>query len=191
MNAGSASLGRLTHHLAGLRARALLPRWAEMMALAALLLLVLSAAAAWHWQQQSRRWEAQASALTLRAQQAQQAAPQATAAGAPSPPAEAPARPRSPSERLAELLDRAVEAGLQLDRLQSRGADGAQLVVMPAHADYRSLRRFVADALASDPQLVLASLRARRESAAVGQLQIELQWTWPADAATSAERGRR
>ena len=88
-----------------------------------------------------------------------------------------PARPES--ERLARLLELALQEGVTVLRTEQRarggGEPGTQLH-MPARGGYEELRRFTEAALASDLALALESLRLHRRSEADPTLQAEFVW---------------
>ncbi len=98
-------------------------------------------------------------------------------------PAQRPAAPRWPPaaqapQRTADLLQRALRQGLQVQRSRERVDEpGASLVLeMQALGRYGDLRRFLAHALADDTALALESLQVQRQPDAQGRLRIELRW---------------
>lgn len=70
-------------------------------------------------------------------------------------------------ERISHLLLRAQREGLRVQRSQERAdpQNASHMFEMQAHGGYGDLRRFLEQALESDPALVLESLQVRRAQA--------------------------
>ena len=152
--------------------------WATAAGAAALVLAaLLSGVLAPHWQ-------AQAEAQLVAAQRAVRASQPRPVAHSSSPDAEAQPKaelplPAQTHERRAALMALARRQGVDVQRAgeQADGAGQLQLV-LAGRARYPALRAFVAAALVADPALVLDRLRMQRSSAAVAELDVDLQWTF-------------
>lgn len=99
----------------------------------------------------------------------------------PRPAVERPS-PKPSAQRVADLLELALRAGLGVTRIEqrpaARGDDGpaATLLAMPARGRYEDVRRFVEQALREVPGLTLESLSLRRADTAQAELDADLQW---------------
>lgn len=135
-----------------------------------------------HWQQQHQALETRVEQLQrqLRLQRAS-----GTAAGPGTPEqwrASLPG-PELRQQRLADLLEAAVRAGVSTPRTEHRlsvdGNAGLERlrVSMPVQGSYATLRAFLEQALRQDPALSLDGLKLRRSDPAGAELEAELQWS--------------
>ncbi|MFN5049700.1 GspMb/PilO family protein [Roseateles sp.] len=147
------------------------------------------------WQQERQTLESQAEQLQrqLRLQRASGAAagpgtPEQWRAGLPGP--------ELRQQRLADLLEAALRAGVSTPRTEHRLSVDANAglerlrVSMPVQGSYATLRAFLEQALRQDPALSLDGLKLRRSNPASAELEAELQWSLHGRAALS-EGGSR
>ena len=84
-------------------------------------------------------------------------------------------------QRLADLLDLAIQMGLQGVRTEHRlsSSDGIERlrVTMPVSGSYAQVRRLIEGALTSDPALSLDALKIRRAYPQATEVEAELQWS--------------
>lgn len=123
-----------------------------------------------HWQAEADAAQARAHAAARRARAqppVRDAAP------------ELPSDPQ-PAERVADLLELALQHGVTIDRTQQRteleGGVPRLRLGTSARGGYAELRAFIAEALRREPALSLDSVQWRRASAQDAELQAELQW---------------
>lgn len=169
--------------------------WPGGLGLAALLLAgPLELGLARRWEGQAQDLEAQALRLQgqLRRQQLQAAAPAALAP-------EQWLQRQLPSaqqreQRLADLLELSLRAGLAGSRTEHRlsvdAATGLERlrISMPVQGTYAQLRGFIEAALRQDLALSLDSLKLRRASPAAGELEAELGWSLHARSVAAGAR---
>lgn len=171
--------------------------WPGLVGLAALLLAgLLELGLARPWTQQQDELTAQAERLQrqLRVQRASgalqpAATPEQWRAALPG----AEAR----QQRLADLLEAALRAGLATPRTEHRLAVDANAglerlrVSMPVQGGYAQLRGFIETALRQDPALSLDGLKLRRAAPSGAELEAELQWSLHGRSAAAAPAGER
>lgn len=158
--------------------------WPGLLGLAALLLaavLELGLAGPWSAQQQDLQAEAARLQQRARAQRVRQA--QARAEVTPQQWQQALPGPELRQQRLAELLEAGVRAGLVSARTEHRLSIDADAglerlrVTMPLQGGYAQLRDFIEAALRQDPALSLDGLKLRRAAPQAAELQADLEWS--------------
>lgn len=157
-------------------------RWPGLLGLAALALAaLLELGLTQRWQAQSDDLQATAERLQrqLRLQRASGAGPEATLQSWQLALPDADQR----QQRLADLLEQGLRAGLLSSRTEHRLSIDATAglerlrVSMPLQGGYAQLRGFIEAALRQDPALSLDSLKLRRASPAAAQIDAELVWS--------------
>lgn len=98
-----------------------------------------------------------------------------------------------PEERLADLLEAAVRAGVSIERVQQRaderGAVQALRVGLSARGSYAEIRAFMAQALQNDAALSLDRVQMRRAQATSDRIEADLQWSLLRQRPSSSGRG--
>ncbi|CAN5146431.1 hypothetical protein BH11PSE10_BH11PSE10_07430 [soil metagenome] len=156
--------------------------WPGMAGLAALLLAAVMLVVAQRWDGRAAVWQAEADHLrsSLRAQAAV-ARPQPAATPAQWQASLPPATQRQ--QRLADLLEMGLRAGLAGNRTEHRLTVDATAglerlrISMPVSGGYAQLRRFIGAALQHDPALSLDSLKLRRATPQAAEIEAELVWS--------------
>jgi hypothetical protein len=170
--------------------------WPGALGLLALLVaggLELGLVQRWHQEQQTLEAQAEQLQRQLRLQRASGAAaaqgtPEQWRAGLPGP--------ELRQQRLADLLEAALRAGVSTPRTEHRLSVDANTglerlrVSMPVQGSYATLRAYLEQALRQDPALSLDGLKLRRSHPASAELEAELQWSLHGRAALS-EGGAR
>jgi Tfp pilus assembly protein PilO len=169
--------------------------WPGLLGLGALLLAgLLELGLARLWSEDRAALQAQAERLQrqLRAQRASEPVPQRLA----TPEQWRASLPEAAErqQRLADLLEAALRAGLNSPRTEHRlavdAATGVERlrVSMPVQGGYAQLRGFLETALRQDPALSLDGLKLRRAAPAAAELEAELQWSLHGRAAPAPEQ---
>lgn len=165
--------------------------WPGALGLLALLVaggLELGLAQRWHQEQQALTAQAEQLQRQLRLQRASgaaasQATPEQWRAGLPGP--------ELRQQRLADLLEAGLRAGVSTPRTEHRlsvdGNAGLERlrVSMPVQGGYAALRAFLEQALRQDPALSLDAIKLRRTAPSSPELEAELQWSLHGRAALS------
>jgi hypothetical protein len=156
--------------------------WPGLLGLGALLLAgVLELGLAQPWQSETDEAQAQAERLQrqLRLQRASGMAAEATPAQWQQALPESALR----QQRLADLLELSLRAGLSSSRTEHRLTIDATAglerlrVSMPVQGGYVQLRGFIESALRQDAALSLDSLKLRRNAPAAAEIEAELVWS--------------
>jgi hypothetical protein len=165
--------------------------WPGALGLLALLVaggLELGLAQRWHQEQLALTAQAEQLQRQLRLQRASgaaasQATPEQWRAGLPGP--------ELRQQRLADLLEAGLRAGVSTPRTEHRlsvdGNAGLERlrVSMPVQGGYAALRAFLEQALRQDPALSLDAIKLRRTAPSSPELEAELQWSLHGRAALS------
>lgn len=169
-----------------------------LLGLAALLLAAgLELGLARHWTQEQESLQAQAERLQRQLRRQQATAGAQASAATPEQWRAALPGPERREQRLADLLEAGLRAGLASPRTEHRlGVDAASgverlRVSMPVRGGYAQLRGFIEAALRQDPALSLDALKLRRTAPAAAELEAELQWSLHGRAAAVAAEGGR
>lgn len=156
--------------------------WPGLAGLAALLMAAVLLLLANRWDVSAAQTEAEAARLS------RQASAQKAGAGVPLAATPQQWQASLPSaalrqQRLADLLEMGVRAGLAGTRTEHRltldPASGLERlrVVMPVSGGYAQLRQFIGAALTNDPGLSLDSVKLRRATPVAPEIDAELVWS--------------
>ena len=135
-------------------------------------------------------WDGQAAGLQAEADQLRSSRRARAAAAVPQAPAATPQQwqmslppAAQRQQRLADLLEMGLRAGLAGNRTEHRltvdAAAGLERlrISMPVTGGYAQLRQFIAAALQHDPGLSLDSLKLRRATPQAAEIEAELVWS--------------